>query len=69
MAQSIKMGNRDSCQPRILRLAIELELAVQNAPRRRSAERRVRLIGGGQQLDIGACLALRKTPPPVDCRH
>ncbi len=64
MAQVIKMSDRDGRQPRILGLAIDLEFALQNAPCGWSAQRLMRLIDGGQQLDVGSRVALGKTPPP-----
>lgn len=39
-----------------------------SAPRRRFAQRLMRLIDRGQQLDVGACVALGETAPPID-RH
>ena len=35
---------------------------------RRPAQCFVRLVDRGQQLDVGPRVALRETPPPIDCR-
>src|SRR5208337_2176723 len=55
----------DRGQPLVLRLAVVLVLALQNAPRGRSAQALMRLIDGGQQLDVGPRVALRKAVPPI----
>ena len=68
LAQVVQMSHRDPRQTRILLLAVELNLAFQDAPRRRPAQGLVRLIDRGQQLDVGPRVALRKTAPPVNRR-
>src|SRR5208282_1240205 len=45
--------------------AVVLILALQNAPRGRSAQAFVGLIDDGQQFDIGASIALREAMPPI----
>ena len=62
------MSDGDACQPCILGLLVEQVFALQDAPRRRSAQRFVRLIDQGQQLDIGTRVEFGETPPLVD-RH
>jgi hypothetical protein len=53
VAQIVQVGHRDCCQPLVFRLAVLRVFALENAPRRGSAESLVQLIDGGQQLDIG----------------
>src|ERR1035441_8954403 len=60
------MSHRDPGQPNVLLLAVELNLALQNASCRRTAQGLVRLIDRGQKLDVGPRVAIRKTAPPVD---
>src|SRR5271157_5356118 len=64
-AQIVQVGHRDARQPLILRLAVLLVFALQNAPCGRSAERVVGLVDGGQQFDVGPRVALRKAVPPI----
>src|SRR5664279_3710957 len=52
-------------QPEYQRLAVLLIRALQNVPRGRSAQGLVRLIDGGQQLHVGAGIALREAVPPI----
>ena len=59
-------GNRS--QARILLIAVDLNFALQNAPCCRAAQRFVRLVHAGQQLDVGPCVQLRETPSPIDRR-
>jgi hypothetical protein len=59
------MSHRDRSQPRILLLAVELNLTFENASRRRTAQGLVRLIDRGQKLDVGPRVALGETAPPI----
>src|SRR5271156_5990400 len=61
------MCHGDRSQPRVLLLAVKLNLALQNAPRRRTAQGFVRLIDRSQQLDVGPRVARSEAVPPVDC--
>ena len=65
LAQVVQVGHGNRGQARVLRLAVMLVLALQNAPRGRSAQVLVRLIDPGQQFDIGPRIALGKTMAPV----
>src|SRR5208337_4023862 len=56
---------RDGSQPLVLRLPVVLVLALQNAPRGRSAQGFVGLIDRGQPLDIGASIALWEAVPAI----
>src|SRR5271167_4612515 len=49
----------------VLRLAVVLVGALQNAPGGRSAQGFVRLIDGGQQFDIGMGIALWEAVPSI----
>src|ERR1039458_411210 len=60
------MSHRDPGQPNVLLLAVELNLALQNALCRRTAQGLVRLIDRGQKLDVGPRVAISKTAPSVD---
>jgi len=65
LPQVVQVGHRDRGQPLVFRLAVLLIRALQNVPRGRSAQAFMRLIDGGQQLHVGAGIALRKAMPPV----
>ena len=65
MQQVVQVDHRNHGQQFILGLAVVLELALENAPRGRSAQAFVGLIDGGQQFDIGAIIALREAVPPI----
>lgn len=53
LAQVVEVAVGQSCQPLELRLAIDLEFALENMPRGRAAEPLVRLVNRGQQFHIG----------------
>ena len=65
LPQVVQVGHRDRGQPLVFRLAVLLIRALQNAPRGRSAQAFMRRIDDGQQLHVGAGVALRKAVPPV----
>src|SRR5664280_1505852 len=65
LPQVVQVGHRDRGQPLVFALAVLLIRALQNAPRGRSAQGLVRLIDDGQQLHVGAGIALRKAMPWV----
>ena len=67
-AQVVQMGYGDGRQPCVLLAAVELDLALENAPCGRAAQGLMRLVDRGQQLDVGPREALGKTPPPIDSR-
>jgi len=50
--QVVEVAVGQSCQPLKLRLAVNLKLSLENMPRGRTAESLVRLVDGGQQLDV-----------------
>src|SRR5664279_288353 len=62
------MSDGDPSQPRILLLAVEFNLAFQNASGCRSAQCLVCLVDRGQQLDVGPREALRETPSSINRR-
>jgi hypothetical protein len=62
------MAVREGGQASVLGALEEGELAVEDAPRRRSGEGLVSLVDGGQQLDVGHGVALRE-PVPAIGRH
>jgi len=68
VAQVIQVSDRDGSQARVLRSLVEQVFALQDAPRRRPAQRFVRLVNRSQQLNVGPCVELGETPPPID-RH
>src|ERR1019366_1694092 len=65
LAEVVNMRHRDPRQPLVLGTLELLELAFQNLSRRRTRQGLVRFIGLGQQLDIGARVAARKTVAAV----
>src|SRR5208337_2758520 len=65
VAQVVQVSHRDGGQPLVLRLPVVLVLALQNAPRGRSAQGFVGLIDRGQPFDIGAGIALWKAVPAI----
>jgi hypothetical protein len=67
-AQVVQMSYGDGCQPRVLLSAVELDLALENAPRGRPAQGLMRLVDRGQQLDVGPREPLGETPPPIESR-
>src|ERR1017187_9335853 len=62
------MSDGDGSQPRILWSLVEQVFTLQNAPCGRAAQRLMRFVDRSQQLNVGPCVKLRETPPPVD-RH
>src|SRR5258708_4106488 len=63
--QVIQVGHGNRGEARILRLAVELVLAFQNAPRGGPAQVLVRFIDQGQQFHVGPRIALGKAMPPI----
>jgi len=68
VAQVVQMSDGNRSQTRVLRPLVDIELSLQDTPCCRAAERLVRFVDRGQQLDVGPCVELRETPSPID-RH
>ena len=68
LAQVIQVSDGNRSQPRILRPLVEQVFAFQDAPCRRAAQRLVRFVHAGQQLDVVPRVQLCETPPSID-RH
>jgi hypothetical protein len=65
LPQVIEVRHRNGRQPLILGLAVLAVFPLQNAARGRTAQVLVGRIDGGQQFDVGAGVALRKTMTAV----
>ena len=67
LPQVIEMRHRDRRQPRILGLAVLAVFPLENTARGGTTQVLVGLIDGGQQFEVGASIALRKTMTAVGC--
>ncbi len=67
-AQVVEVSHRQFGEAFELLAVVDLELALENAPRRRPGETLLYLVDMRQENDVGAAVLGGETAPPIGCR-